>query len=70
MTKYIVKKEFGGYTAKYPISGRYEYFGKGAGLGAEIKVWKTLRGAENYIGKMSLDDDYKIEIKQAIGGLK
>ena len=41
--KWIIKKEFEGYTIQYSIMNKFEYVGKSEALEAEIKVWKTLK---------------------------
>ena len=67
MKKYIITREVGrynsfqGYSVQYPIGDRFQYFCKSGAIGATIKIWKTLKGAENYIKKMSILGNYVIE---------
>ena len=64
MRKYIITKENGGFTLQHPIGDRFEYSCKSGGIGAEIKIWKTLKGAEDYVKKViNPSYDYEIEIK-------
>uniref|UniRef100_A0A6H1ZDV1 Uncharacterized protein n=1 Tax=viral metagenome TaxID=1070528 RepID=A0A6H1ZDV1_9ZZZZ len=64
--KYIIESEYGGYTVQYPKGNDFEYVDMATSdqLGAEIKVWKTLRGAKNWIKKHNFDDNYRIIKKE------